>query len=68
MGRVIETRCKMHMRHIWLGQPEKQAVAEHKFETCQSIEFSNTAILDKAPGYMDHVIKEAIKIMLHPRN
>jgi hypothetical protein len=26
------------------------------------------SILDKATGYMDHVIKETIDISLHPRN
>jgi hypothetical protein len=26
-GRSIETRCKEHMRHIRLDQPEKSAVA-----------------------------------------
>jgi hypothetical protein len=30
--------------------------------------FSSTSILDKATGYMDHMIKEAIEIRLHPRN
>jgi hypothetical protein len=30
-GRTIEARCKEYMRHIRLGQPEKSAVAEHRF-------------------------------------
>jgi hypothetical protein len=30
-----------------------------------NIDFSSTAVLDKAPGYTDHLIKE---IRLHPRN
>jgi hypothetical protein len=33
-----------------------------------NIYFSNTAILDKAPGYVDRLIKEAIEIRLHPRS
>jgi hypothetical protein len=41
------------MRHIHLGQPEKSAVAENKFETGHNIEFGNTTILGKALGYMD---------------
>jgi hypothetical protein len=54
---------------IRLGQPEKSVVAERRFEmqhiyTC----FSYTAILDKAPGYMARLIKEAIEIRLHPRS
>jgi hypothetical protein len=50
---------------IRLGQPEKSAVAEQRFEM-QHIYFSNSAILDKAPGYMDRLIKEATEIRLHP--
>jgi hypothetical protein len=56
------------MKHIWLGQPEKSAVAEHKFETCPNSEFDNTTILHKALGYIDHLIKKAIEIRLYPRN
>jgi hypothetical protein len=56
------------MRHTCLGQPEKLAMAEHKFETYHNTEFCSITILDKAPGYMDNLIKEAIKIRLHPRN
>jgi hypothetical protein len=32
------------------------------------IDFSSTSILDKATGYMDRVIKEALEVRLHPRN
>jgi hypothetical protein len=58
------------MRHILvrLGQPEKSAVAERKFETGHNIAFGNTTILDKVPGHMDCLIKEAIDIRLHPRH
>jgi hypothetical protein len=41
-------------------------VAEHRFETGHRIDFSTTSILDKAPGYMDCMIKEAVKIRLIP--
>jgi hypothetical protein len=61
-------KCKEHVRHICVGHPQKSVVAEHRFETGHSIDFSSTSILDKAPGYMDCLIKEAIKIRLHPRN
>jgi hypothetical protein len=33
-----------------------------------TINFSNTAILDKVPGYTDLLIKEAIEMRLHTRN
>jgi hypothetical protein len=68
MGKAIETRHKENVRHICLGHPEKSAVAEHWLKMGYNIEVSNTAILDKAPGYMDSFIKGAIEIMLHPRN
>jgi hypothetical protein len=67
-GRSIETRCKEHMRHIHLGQSEKFTMAEHRFDTGHNIDFKGIAILDKATGYMDHVIKEPIDIRLHPNN
>jgi hypothetical protein len=67
-GKLIETRCKEHMRCIHLGQSEKSVVVEHRFETVHNIDFDNTAILDKATGYVDHVIKEAIEIRFPPDN
>jgi hypothetical protein len=36
-----------------LGQPDKSAVAEHRFEMGHNIEFSNTIALNNAPGCMD---------------
>jgi hypothetical protein len=68
MSRNTEARCEEHTRHICLSQPEKSAVAEHRVETRHSIDFSSTAILDKALVYIDNLIKEAIEIRLHPRN
>jgi hypothetical protein len=65
-GKTIKTWHKKHMRHIHLGKPEKSAVAEHKFEKCHN-QFSNTSVLDKAPNYMNHLIKEGTEIKLHPR-
>lgn len=56
------------MRHIHIGQPEKSAVAEHKYGTDQNTEFSNTTVLDKTLGYMECLIKEATEIRHHPRN
>jgi hypothetical protein len=56
------------MRHICLGQPEKSAPAEYRFETGHNIGFSSAAVLCKAPHYMGCLIEEAIDIWLHPRN
>jgi hypothetical protein len=44
-GRTIETRCKEHMRHIRLGQPDKSAVVEHSIEAGHNIDFNNIMIL-----------------------
>jgi hypothetical protein len=62
-GRSIEARCKEHMRHIWLDQPEKSAVAEHSINTGHQIDFNN-----RASGYMDRLVKEAIQIRLNYKN
>jgi hypothetical protein len=35
---------------------------------CHSINFGHIYILNKVTGYMDYMIKEVIKIRLHPRN
>jgi hypothetical protein len=56
------------MRHIRLGQSEKFTMAEHRFDTGHNIDFKGIAILDKATGQMDCVIKEVIEIRLHPKN
>jgi hypothetical protein len=50
------------MRYICLGQPEKTTVVEHRFKTGHNFDFSSISILDKATEYMDHMIKEAIKL------
>jgi hypothetical protein len=52
------------MRHVHLCQPDKSAVAEHSIEAGHNIDF-NIMIL---AGYMDHLVKEAIEICLHPSN
>jgi hypothetical protein len=67
-GRSIETRCKEHMKHIRLDQPEKSAVAEHSANTGHQIDFSNITILDRTSGYMDRIVKEAIHIRLNKEN
>jgi hypothetical protein len=67
-GRTIETRCKEHMRHIHPGHPDKSAVAEHSIEAGHNIDFNNIMILEKVTVYMDHLVKEAVEIHLHPNN
>jgi hypothetical protein len=48
--------------------PDKSTVAEHIFGTGHSTDFNSTSIPDKATGYTDHLIKEAMEIRLHLRN
>jgi hypothetical protein len=43
-------------------------VAEHSIEEAQNINFNNIMILEKETGYMDHLVKEATEIHLHPNN
>lgn len=61
-------RYKQYMRHFHLDQPEKTAVAEHITDTGHSMKFNNICRLIKVQGYMDHLVKEAIEIQLHPNN
>jgi hypothetical protein len=66
-GRSIEARCKEHTGHIRLDQPEKSAIAEHSISTGHQIDF-NVSVLDRASGYMDRLVKEAIQIRLNHKN
>lgn len=54
MGRIIGIWCEKYGRHKCQGQPEKSLVAEHRFEIGHG-----TSTQDKAPGYMDCLIKKA---------
>jgi hypothetical protein len=56
------------MRHIRLDQPEKSAVAEHSINAGHKIDFNNVSVLDRASGYMDHLIKEAIQVRINQNN
>jgi hypothetical protein len=58
----IEAKCKEYLKHIWLDQPEEYAVAEHSINTVKQIDFNNVSVFDKASGYMDRLVKEAIQI------
>jgi hypothetical protein len=64
----IQTTVKEHQRHICLAHPEKSAVAEHNLNVGHCIQLHNISILAKKSRYMDHIIREAIEIELHPNN
>jgi hypothetical protein len=59
----MKSRCKEHLGHTHSGQPEKSAVAEHRFDTGYNIGFKSISVLNRATRYMDHVIKEATEIV-----
>jgi predicted GIY-YIG superfamily endonuclease len=59
-GRFIEARCKEHIRHVRLKEPDKSTVVEHNFNTRHRTDFSSTSVLDKTTGYIDRLVKEAI--------
>jgi hypothetical protein len=46
----------------------KSAIAEHSINTGHKIDFNNVSVLDRASGYMDRLVKEAIQIRLNQNN
>jgi hypothetical protein len=65
---ITETRCKEGMRHLSEDQLEKSSVAEHIMDTGLDTKFGHMCKLDKPAGCMDHVVKEASEVQLHPYN
>ena len=64
----ILTRIKGHYWHIWLGHPDKLAVAEYRFNHNHVIKFEDTWILSTVPGNMEQLIREAVQLELNPNN
>jgi hypothetical protein len=64
-GRSIDVKCKEHMRHVCLNQLEKSVVAEQSINTGHHVDFNNISVLDRASGYMDHLIKKTIEIRVN---
>jgi len=66
-SRSLETRCKEHTRHLFLGQPENSAVAEHIMGTGQH-EIPQHLRMAKVERCVDYLVKEVIEIWLCPMN
>lgn len=64
----MDTRLKENQRHIRLEHQDKSAVAGHSVDLGHRIQFHNTSLLTTKTQYMDHIVKEAAEIELHPNN
>jgi hypothetical protein len=67
-GRSVDIRLKEHQRHRTLEHPDKPAIAEHSTDPGHRIQLHNASILATKTRYMDHFVREAIEIELHPYN
>jgi hypothetical protein len=67
-GRSADIRLKEHQWHIRLQHPDKSAIYEHSIDQGHHIQFHNSSILAMKTRYMDRIVREAIKIELHPYN
>jgi hypothetical protein len=68
LGHSVDIRLKENQWHIRLEHPDKSAIAEHSINQRHRIQFHNSSILASKTRYIDHTVREAIVIELHPYN
>jgi hypothetical protein len=56
------------MRHLHFGKPGKLAMAEYVMDVGHGLKFIKNCRLERAAGYVDHMVREAVEIRLHPSN
>jgi hypothetical protein len=56
-----ETRGKKHAQYIYLFQPDRLMVAEHKAEAGHHINFKDTTLLARMADYKDRLVKRTMR-------
>jgi hypothetical protein len=67
-GLSVDARLKEHQRHICLEHPDKSAMTDYSVDLGHLIQFHSTSILATKTQNMDHIVREATEIELHPNN
>jgi hypothetical protein len=63
---VVEVRCKEYMRHDSINW--RNLRLRNTASTQDTIDFNSVSVLDRASGYLDRLVKEAIQIRLNHKN
>jgi hypothetical protein len=64
--RSVDIKLKEHKWHIRLEHPGRSTAAEYSIDHGPRIQFHNASILATKTGYMNHIVRKAIQIEVHP--